>query len=133
ESRARRPERRAASPLERHRYAPLVTRLCDRPSFVARSMFGCVGCYVDGRLVLVLADRKDPWRGFLLPTEREVHADLLAAYASLRVHPVLGKWLYLPDGDDSFAETADAIVGAIAGGDARFGVEPETPRLPHRR
>jgi len=96
-------------------------------------MFGCVGCYVEGRLVLVLADRKEPWAGILIPTERMLHASLLAEFGLLRVHPVLGKWLYLPHASGGFATEASAIVERIMAGDERFGVEPEVPRLPRMR
>ena len=96
-------------------------------------MFGCVGCYLDGRLVLVLADRGEPWAGLLIPTERLFHASLLAEFSVLRAHPVLRKWLYLPHASGGFAFGASEIVERIMGGDERFGVEPELPRLPRMR
>jgi hypothetical protein len=98
---------------------------------VAKPMFGCVACYVGGRLVVVLADRREPWQGLLFPTERVVHAALLEDFPDLRVHPVLPKWLYLPHGG-GFAASASQIVRRIADGDQRFGVEPDHPRLPRR-
>lgn len=116
--------------LARHRFGSLVETLSEYPSFVSRPMFGCVGCYLDGRLVLVLADRVEPWQGLLLPTERSAHASLLAEFKSLRVHPVLGKWLYLPYASDRFPSTAAVLLGRIADGDPRFGVEGASPRLP---
>lgn len=118
--------------LARHRFAALVDGLAEKASFVARPMFGCVGCYLDGRLVVVLADRADPWQGLLLPTERGLHAELLREFGALRVHPVLGKWLYLPYGSDEFPVTADVIVDRIANGDPRFGVESSARKLPRR-
>lgn len=93
-------------------------------------MFGCVGCYLRGQLVLVLADRHEPWQGLLVPTERHAHDSLLSDYPGLRVHPVLGKWLHLPHGSGVFDETGAALVRAIATGDPRFGVESALPRLP---
>jgi hypothetical protein len=95
-------------------------------------MFGFVGCYVDGRLVIVLADKNEPWQGVLLPTDREHHDALREAFPELRVHPVLRKWLYLPHGG-GFAETTARLVARIADRDPRLGVEPETPRLPRYR
>lgn len=121
---------RTSDALARHRFASLVDRLADRPSFVSRPMFGCVACYLDGRLVLVLADRTDPWQGLLLPTERLVHAELLREFRGLSVHPVLRKWLYLPYGSDGFPSSAAAIVDRIANDDRRFGVESASPKLP---
>jgi hypothetical protein len=96
-------------------------------------MFGCVGCYLNGRLVLVLADRREPWAGILIPTDRTLHASLLAEFGLLRVHPVLRKWLYLPHASGAFAREASAIVERIMAGDERFGVEPDAPRLPRIR
>lgn len=95
-------------------------------------MFGFVGCYVGGRLVIVLADKQEPWHGVLLPTERAHHAPLRRAFPELRVHPVLRKWLYLPHGG-AFDDIAGQLVERIVGGDPRLGVEPETPRLPRFR
>jgi hypothetical protein len=118
--------------LSKHRFASLVDPLREDPTFVAKPMFGCVACYVGGRLVVVLADRHEPWQGLLLPTERSVHPALRADFPDLHVHPVLPKWLYLPHGG-GFAATAPRIVERIAAGDPRFGVEPDTPRLPRWR
>lgn len=96
-------------------------------------MFGCVGCYVEGRLVVVLADRGEPWQGLLLPVERDVQTGLRHDVPALRIHSVLRKWLYLPEAEPQFEVLAEALVNRIAGGDARFGVEPAPPRLPKRR
>ena len=96
-------------------------------------MFGCVGCYVNGRLVLVLADRQEPWQGLLVPTEKSAQASLRRDLPALRVHPVLGKWLYLPHGTRGFAAAAASLVERIAGGDERIGVESKLGGLPRRR
>jgi hypothetical protein len=111
--------------LERHRFGELVEPLKDRPSFVSRAMFGCVACYLEGRLVLVLADRREPWRGVLVPTSREMHAALLKELPDLGVHPVLRKWLYLPETSGRFTETARRIVELSLSGDPRIGIEPK--------
>jgi hypothetical protein len=95
-------------------------------------MFGCVACYLSGRLVLVLADRDEPWQGLLIPSERRDHPTMLADHPALRVHPVLGKWLYLADHTRRFAAAAAAIVDRIEARDERFGVEPPLARLPRR-
>ena len=95
-------------------------------------MFGCIGCYTSGRLVVVLADRGEPWQGLLVPTERSAQLSLRDDFPALRVHPVLGKWLYLPESNRRFASAASAIVEAIAAADSRIGVEPEAKRLPRR-
>jgi hypothetical protein len=130
---SRRPKREAGDALSRHRFRGLVDPLTSEASFVSRAMFGCVGCYLNGRLVLVLADRKEPWQGLLVPTEKSLHRSLLADFPTLRVHPVLRKWLYVPHARGGFATAAAAIVEHIIAGDRRFGVESSLPRLPRRR
>jgi hypothetical protein len=119
--------------LSRHRFRALVDPLMAEASFLSRPMFGCVGCYVNGRLVLVLADRSEPWQGLLVPTEKPLHGSLLADFPALRVHPVLRKWLYVPHAKGGFATAAREIVEHILADDRRFGVEPAPPRLPRRR
>jgi hypothetical protein len=96
-------------------------------------MFGCVGCYWMGRLVVVLADRGEPWQGLLVPTERSFQKSLRKDFPALTVHPILGKWLYLSEDRSRFAAAAAALVARIAAADARFGVEPAMRRLPRRR
>jgi hypothetical protein len=112
--------------------ATLVAVLREDPTFVTKPMFGMVACYVGGRLVVVLADRREPWQGLLFPTEREFHDELREAFPDLRIHPVLPKWLYLPNGG-RFGAVAPRIIGRIAAGDDRFGVEPDHRRLPRFR
>src|SRR5206468_1675163 len=73
-------ERSAGDALSRHRFRALIDPLTAEASFVARPMFGCVGCYMNGRLVLVLADRSEPWQGLLVPTEKSLHRSLLADF-----------------------------------------------------
>ena len=96
-------------------------------------MFGSVGCYVNGRLVLVLCDRREPWQGLLVPTEKSLQPSLRRDVPELRVHPVLRKWLYLPHADPGFAAAAESIVERIEAGDERSGVESNIGRLPRRR
>jgi hypothetical protein len=122
-----------ADAFARHRFSPLVDRLTSEPSFVSRPMFGCVGCYVNGRLVVLLADRSEPFHGLLLPTEKAAHESLLRDFPALRVHPLLAKWLYLPHAVRGFAAAAAAIVECIEAGDERFGVESKQGTMPRPR
>jgi len=91
---------------------------------MVKPMFGCLACYLHGRLMLVLADRREPWRGVLVPTASEHHAALRAELPALRVHPVLGKWLRLPESADDFEDAAARLVTLAAADDPRLGVEP---------
>jgi hypothetical protein len=103
----------------------VVEPLEDEPSFIAKSMFGCVGCYLFGRLVLVLASRgREPWKGLLVPTERKFHASLRRDHRSLVTHPILKKWLYLRESLEDFEDGTRALVDAILANDPRIGVEP---------
>ena len=90
-------------------------------------MFGCVACYVHGRLKLVLADGRRPWNGILVPTARDHHGSLRRALPALRVHPILGKWLHLAAGGDDFEDDVARLVALVLADDDRVGVEP-TPR-----
>ena len=128
-SKRQRRARGNAGSLERHRFATVVEELTLEPSFVTRMAFGCISCYLDGRLVVVLADRGEPWQGLLVPTAQPQHASLRADLPDLRVHPVLKKWLYLSDGNPRFTSIASALVERISSRDERIGVEPPLPRL----
>jgi len=104
----------------------VVEPLAEEPSYIEKAMFGCKGCYLYGRLVLVLAARgKNQWNGLLLPTERKHHPSLCRDHRNLVIHPVLKKWLYLPESNENFEEAARAIVEFILANDPRVGVEPK--------
>ena len=120
------PLARAFERLGAHRFGWIAEPLVEEPSFVLRPMFGCLACYLHGRLMLVLADRRPPWRGVLVPTAREAHPALLAEFPSLAVHPVLGKWLHLKESDADFETIAGHLVELALAEDARLGVEPST-------
>ena len=96
-------------------------------------MFGCVACYLNGRLVLLLADRREPFQGLLVPTEKAFQPSLRDDLPALRVHPLLAKWLYLPHANRRFAATASSLVEMILGGDERIGVESKGGGLPRQR
>jgi len=122
------PTIRAYERLARHAFGWLAEPMVEEPSFVLRPMFGCLACYLHGRLVLLLADRRPPWRGLLFPTEREAHAALRAEFPALEPHPVLSKWLCLPDGTDDLETAGAALVALALADDSRLGVEPKPKR-----
>jgi hypothetical protein len=94
-------------------------------SYIHKRMFGCDAGYIDGRLCLIAADRKSPWDGLLVCTSQEHHAALVDELPALQPHPVIGKWLYVPESDAAFEQTAEAIASLVLARDARIGVEPE--------
>ena len=76
--------------------------------------------------MLVLAARgKEPWNGLLVPTEREHQPTLRRDHKNLIIHPVLKKWLYVPESSEDFEESARSLVESILANDPRIGVEPK--------
>jgi hypothetical protein len=108
-----------------HRYRWLWEPLAGDPKFLLRSMFGAKAAYLDGRLMLCFCASDEPWRGVLVCTEREHHAALREEFPDLAPHPILPKWLYLPETADSFERSAERLVGLARVRDARIGVLPK--------
>jgi hypothetical protein len=105
----------------------LFEPFCEDLSFDPRHMFGCRSAYLDGKLVMVLAENSnDPtWNGVLFPAEREDHEKILNEYPMLVNHKILPKWLYLPIDSEDFEEVAMEISEKIAARDSRFGTLPK--------
>ena len=103
----------------------LLEPLEDHPGFMRRRMFGGLAAYVNGRITLALFAGEEPWNGMLVATAREFHKPLMAEWKQLKPHAVLGKWLYLSQGDTAFEKVAAAIVRAIRREDPRIGVVPK--------
>lgn len=122
------PEEQSLARLLRHPYGDTVEILACEESFVTRAMFGAVACYVHGRLMLALAAGDPPWDGILVATAREHHEALREFVPELRVHPVLGKWLYLPAADDGFERQARRLAELARADDRMIGVEPSQRR-----
>lgn len=108
--------------LNRHLW--LLDPLRELPGCEVRALFGTRACYFNGLLVLAVSDRDEPWRGVLVPCEREQHATILRDFPALAPHPILPKWLYLPESAASFERDAEQIVACIRRHDERFGIVP---------
>jgi hypothetical protein len=108
-----------------HPYQWLWEPLETDPTFLVRSMFGGRAVYLDGKLMLYFTDGEEPWRGVLVCTERDHHAALLAEFPELSLHPILPKWLYLPERGDRFEPVAERLVGLARRRDPRIGVSPK--------
>ncbi|OWT59207.1 hypothetical protein [Candidimonas nitroreducens] len=100
-------------------------------AYASRKMFGCDAAYVDGLLCVVAADRDEPWDGLLVCTSQEHHAAFMDEMPGLRPHSVLGKWLYIPQGDEEFEAVARRVTELVLARDPRIGVEPK-PRSQRR-
>jgi hypothetical protein len=117
--------------VKTHRHAWLWEPLEQDPTFVLRTMFGAKAAYLDGKLMLCFTTGEEPWRGVLVCTERKQHPDLQRDFAELKPHPVLPKWLYLPESLDDFEDLATRLVRLARQRDPRIGVLPK-PRRPER-
>jgi hypothetical protein len=113
-----------------HPYAWLWEPLEADASFLVRPMFGTRAVYLDGRIVLCFSSRTEPWRGVLVATSQAHHASLMADFPALAPHPILPKWLYLPDAAASFESSAEKIVQLVRRRDARIGITPKPKRKP---
>jgi hypothetical protein len=106
----------------------LAEPLADNPTYIDKPMFGGRSIYFDGRMVLYFATKREPWRGVLVPCEREHHASILAQFPVLKPHKVLPKWLYLPESASSCERDAQAIIECIRRLDPRFGIVPKVKK-----
>lgn len=135
------------NPLEGFALVHFFERLLDHPEFTARKMFGGLALRFRGRMIAVLAEsgpdsesvwrgKKYPypiWNGVLFPTERQHHASLQTQWPSLIPHPILPKWLYLPQSAQTFEGTLEAMVMALTKNDFRLGIEPKAPKPKPKR
>ena len=109
-----------------HRYAWLWEPLEAIPSFELRSMFGVKTAYIEGKIMLGFAARREPWRGLLVCTDKTQHASLMQEFPALSPHPVIPKWLMLPESDDDFERVAGRLVALVLRLDPRIGVVPKS-------
>jgi hypothetical protein len=124
-------EKPSAKAKPMHPYEWLWEDLAADPGFVLRSMFGGKAVYLDGKLMLYFAAKAEPWRGLLVCTDRPHHAALVSDFAELRPHPILPKWLYLPESAEDFERMAGRLVTLARRRDPRLGVAPQ-PRKKKR-
>ena len=82
---------------------------------------------LEGKHHLFLTTQGEPWQGVLVCTFHEHQPSLLAEFPSLRQHPVLKKWLYLPETADDFEDVARRLVQCVLKRDPRLGIPP-SPR-----
>ena len=108
-----------------HRHEWLWEPLEAEATFVVRSMFGAKAAYLDGRLMLCFCAGEEPWRGVLVCTEHSHHPALLAEFPFLSPHPILPKWLYLPESSERFEPIATRLVTLARRRDPRLGVSPK--------
>ena len=102
----------------------LADPLADEPTFVLKSWFGGRTIMLHGNHQLFLTTQGEPWQGVLVCTFHEHHESLRAEFPSLGQHPVLGKWLYLPESAETFERDAKRLVQLVRARDPRLGIPP---------
>jgi len=102
----------------------LAEPVLDDPTFELKPWFGGRSIMLDGRHQVFLTTQGEPWQGVLVCTSHEHHESLRAEIPSLVQHPVLGKWLYLPESAETFERDAQRLVQLARARDPRLGIEP---------
>jgi hypothetical protein len=115
-----------------HPFQWLWEPLESDPTFVLRPMFGGKAVYLDGKLTLYFSAKEEPWRGVLVCTDFPHHPSLQAEHPDLGPHPILPKWLYLPEDAASFERTAERLVWLAKRRDPRLGVNPRPKKRTRR-
>jgi hypothetical protein len=107
-----------------HPLAWLTEPLLGEPSFVLKSWFGGRTIMLHGMHHLFLTTQGEPWQGVLVCTFHEHQPSLRAEFPALAQHPVLKKWLYLPESSETFEADARRLVQLIKARDPRIGIPP---------
>ena len=102
----------------------LAEPLLGDPTYVLKSWFGGRTIMLHGRHHLFLTVQGEPWQGVLVCTFHEYHESLRAEIPALQPHPILGKWLYLPETAETFERDAKRLVQRVRARDPRLGILP---------
>ena len=114
-----------------------VEALEELPQYFTKPMFGGLALYARSKMMIVLMENPgekeyrgitypfEIWNGVLLPTFFEFQESLKSDFPQLIQHPVLKKWLYLPQNDQGFEASVSKCVEAMLEGDERFGIFPK--------
>ena len=106
----------------------LAEAVSDEPTFVLKAWFGGRTIMLHGMHKLFLSTQGEPWQGVLVCTFHEHQESLLAEFPALIKHPVLGKWLYLPETAETFERDAKKLVQLAKARDPRIGILPATTK-----
>lgn len=112
-------------------------RLFRIEDFDIKHMFGGMALYGHGKMLFCIMedpdqnfykDKKFPypiWNGVLIPTHREYHDEFLKISKEFVPHPVLGKWMYIPQTLENFEElTVKLVLLALKNSDM-IGIFPK--------
>lgn len=117
---------RAARP--EHPLEWLADPVRDEPTFELKAWFGGRTIMLHGLHTLFLTTQGEPWQGVLVCTFHEHQASLLAEFPALRQHPILKKWLYLPERAETFERDAKRLVQLVRARDPRLGIPPSAKK-----
>jgi hypothetical protein len=107
-----------------HPFEWLAEPLLAEPSFILKSWFGGRTIMLHGQHQLFLSAQGEPWQGLLVCTFHEHQPSLCAEFPSLAPHPILKKWLYLPERHEQFERDAQLLVQRVRARDPRIGITP---------
>jgi hypothetical protein len=102
----------------------LADPLVNEPTFVLKSWFGGRTIMLHGQHTLFLTTQDEPWQGVLVCTFHEHQESLRAEFPALVQHPILKKWLYLPESAETFERDARCLVQLVKARDPRLGIPP---------
>jgi hypothetical protein len=71
----------------------------------------------------LLASGTKPRNGLLIPTDHQSHDSIRKDFKTIRQHPVLKEWLYLPEASEDSETVAFDIVEVIRMNAQRSGIE----------
>lgn len=106
----------------------LADTVRDDPGYELKAWFGGRSLMLDGLHRLFLTTQGGPWQGVLVCTDHVHHASLHAELPALCSHPVLKKWLYLPEASETFERDARRLVELSRLRDPRIGVAPSAKK-----
>lgn len=102
----------------------LADPLANESTFVLKSWFGGRTIMLHGMHQLFLTTQGEPWQGVLICTFHEHQESLLTEFPALTQHPILKKWLYLPESSETFERDAKRLVQLVRACDPRLGIPP---------
>lgn len=102
-----------------------------------KKMFGGFAYYIDEKLCLLIFESTgnkthhgekydyEIWNGCMFPADRENHDAILAKFPFLMPHPVLPKWLYIPQETEDFENLVEPVMKELRRKNPLFGTFPE--------
>lgn len=118
---------RAKAVKAEHPLQWLAEPLMGETTFELKSWFGGRTVMLDGKHHLFLTTQGEPWQGVLVCTFHEHQPSLQTEFPALFPHPVLKKWLYLPENSENFEKDARRLIQLVRARDTRLGILP-SPR-----